>query len=645
MDGVEGIVSKAYQVLLYFVKYVLFIPLWTLNGALSLMNYDEKGRIRAALQGVSVVLLIFGSFWFTFGETYDDIIPVGSDFGLNAVLARSLILIGSVLLVILFVSLALVFACGKKGNTLVEGLDFKEKYQDYLAGFVHSTTTLIIIASALLWQQHVEDGSWEGVVVTQLILIIVGAYTLKLNTELAHGLHSEKNEEIALGAKRSLLEEYKQKHARGPVVFMGIGLLLYALVNGPTDETWYDLLWNNIAFVLLLAYILVVSLERVAVGKDEEWVLGKAGKDATGIVMTGGVMQVLIFYTGMYVGSSLTQESVFFAIGIAVLDTMRAGYGASYLKNVIEDREAPAIVYRLFNVVWGIIAFALISMNGSELFTEETIEHFDNSTNVTTVTITKTPIEGGTGSTTTDLLFGISLAFALLKITSGLYLGKDLLKNGTENFFRQISSTGLLLTSIVLWSWPIANENNGWPIFFFVTSLIGRLLDSYIDTLLRGKEFGDWVYTLTKDEEGVDKPSYDNPRSWIVLTGLLASLFFLASVHIDAKVGDLKPGDVRFDAMGVAIALVVVHLAVVVLALGLSGVRPDLDEKNPWKWFGLSRLNSVRFVVSTIVLLSITVAAGTMDFKSEFRSNSNQFRIAGALLSYLAVDTVGRELL
>jgi hypothetical protein len=154
--------------------------------------------------------------------------------------------------------------------------------------------------------------------------------------------------------------------------------------------------------------------------------------------------------------------------------------------------------------------------------------------------------------------------------------------------------------------------------------------------------------------EAIDKPTTDNPRVWIVFTALVSSLWFASTVFQDerdfirldnftnATTNQTVDGPVNKElssGMFTAVTFIAVHVAVV-----LFGMLSDAVEN--FKIAALSRSNFIRTAVSTVVISSLSVAAGalTIGDTSLLDSDSSEARLVMALVSYVVADTVGKEL-
>lgn len=660
LDGVQDGIAKLYSGIVYAVAMILMFVSRPIDMLLQSIASVQSG---AEVGGVKLVDLswvfkltfaIFG-FLFVFSTDSTDTV-IAQPFGLHVLLARATIFFSSLMAAFIGVSDILV-----KVSTRMPGLDiglptFEGVFSEYTAAFIHGATSLTIIASAFLWEEDLslakqlanatvtDPARRNDTSIAYLTLILIAAYVLKLWQELRHGAQQQTISDGQIGEVRDLTNYYSFKHARGPAITISVALLMYMLSNLPETTHWYDDLWGTPAYVLLVAYIFAVAMERVAVKNNQEWVYG----GSHGIVIIGGITQALLFFTGTLVGNHMTQDSIVFALGVVVLDAMRVGYGQAKPESAERalGADKTAILYRLFQGLFGILAFTLITVTPHEQV---------DVINATTGVLIRTDV---TQAVAAPVLYGIGLASALVKVMSLLFLTKTLFKNGTENYYRELASTGLLFCSAYLWEHPLdATLRPGWAYLFFVLAILARFADSFTHHVLaRGvdlKSYVTWYLDDTMAPAAVDMPTSDNPRVWLTLAALVSALWFSSTVmnddwsnirldnHTNAlnQTVDAPANKEQSSGMITAVFFISLHVAVVVLGL-LSEAMPVLEVG------ALSRSKFIRTAVSTVVISSLSVSAGalTIGESALLSSDSSEARMVLAIVSYVVADTVGREL-
>lgn len=512
---------------------------------------------------------------------------------------------------------------------LFAGATFSKVYDEYLATFKHGIHSMLVVSLSMLWALDPDrniiwvgsEATDEASTMTVVIVLFVAVLVAKFMSEVKHG---EDAREIAIkkeviGESVALKSGYKFKHARGAALTVSTGLLVYMLVNGDTTAGVWSFLQSHLISLSLAIYILVVSLERIA--GQSEWVTGGAG----GLVVTGIVSTLNLYAAGVALAEGKSQSDVVVVLGVIFLDAMRVGYGQTVPEKAIVS-DTRKVFIRLLQALAGIVCFVFIT----KTFTDEQ-------------------------AATSTLLEGVAISSALLKIVGISYIGKDLFKTSTEHHYRELASTGLLLSSAYLWSHPLVGDSGeAVAISFFVIAILCRFLDSAMDFMMTGKSLIKYFSWDKEDDDiGIDSPTTDNPRTWLTLLGLLVSLVFSAMVmnekidHIridgSATVGNStlgRPLDKEMsNSMIVAVAFTAVHVLVVLVGIASDAFKPAAIG-------ALSRSKFIRFVVTTTVLSSLAVAAGAIGFSgADVSSDSVQMKIVSALVAYIFADVVGRELL
>lgn len=560
-----------------------------------------------------------------------------SAFGVTELTARSIVFLSGISLTLVTISAGVSYMFATDSDSAVAnlfaGATFSKVYDDYLATFKHGIHSMLVVSLSMLWKLDsagerniIWAGSTEtdqDSTITFVVILFVAVLVAKFMAEVKHGEDARtiSMKKEVIGESVALRSGYQFKHARGAALTVSTGLLLYMLVNGTMDDGLWSFLKSHLISLSLAIYILVISLERIA--GQSEWVTGGAG----GLVVTGIVSTLNLYAAGLALAEEKTQHAVVVVLGVIFLDAMRVGYGQPVPeKAVVSDYRK--VFIRLLQALAGIVCFVFIT----KTFTDEQ-------------------------SPTTALLEGVALASALLKVVGISYIGKDLFKTSTEHHYRELASTGLLLSSAYLWSHPL-DENTGSAvaISFFVIGILCRFLDSVLDFMMTGKSLLKYFSWDKEDEDtAIDSPTSDNPRTWLTLLGLLVSLVFAAMVmnenfdHIRVHGGNVtvggevkeRPLDKEMsDSMIVAVTFISIHVAVV-----LIGIVSDVFK--PAGIGALSRSKFIRFAVTTTVLSSLAVAAGTIGFTGSgvLSSDSVQMEIVSALLAYMFADVVGRELL
>jgi len=645
LDGL----SSALAMLFGFLN-MIFTPVERLFQMV--LDFADRGM---AVQWVVDLSLALGALVFVFLTKTDDIGSLGTgngtsgQFGLAELTARSVVFVASLGLLLVTTSgiLGKVFDLSALKDAVGEvKVTFSSEYDAYLATFKHGLHSLMLVATSLLlavrgdrvtlWSTTnttlVTPTKDDSGVDTFLWVVFIVLLVSKFFSEGRHGEDARemKTKQEVIGTTVELDSDHRFKHARGSALTVATGLLVFLVVNSPatvesvtdgvTDvvaQGFFDILASKPIALSLAIYILVVALERIA-GRAE-WVYGGAG----GLVVTGAVSTLNLIFAGWALAGDQDQpyEEIVVALGVIFLDAMRVGYG-QVVPEVGIVSDSRKVFLRLSQAVIGLLLFRYITLT----------------------------MDGVGVTAVKSLLYGVAAASALIKIVGISYIGKDLYKTSTEHHYRELASTGLLLASMYLWKQNESTES----MIYFVLAILSRFLDSIMDFLMTGKPALSYL-TWDKDGEGVDSPTSDNPRTWLTLLGLLASLVF-ASLVMHDQFEDIKLGANVTDASGaeasrpldkelsdsmiVAVTFIAVHIAVVIV--GLVSEIPGAEAAAVG---ALSRSKFVRFAVTTTVLCSLAVAMGTFGWRERTSSDGAFGHLVSALVSYLFADVVGRELL
>lgn len=599
----------------------------------------DRGMVFQWLVDMSLAL---GAIVFVYMTKTDEVGDDGSDeFYLSEFSARSAIFMSSVGLLLTTTSAMLgkIFDMSAVKDAVGEiKLTFSSAYDAYLATFKHGLHSLLLVAVSFMWglsdervtlwsttnatEAPLSEGlpvSDSGVQIYLTVLFIV----LLVSKFFSEGRHGEdaremvsRKADVTLGESVELRQDHQFKHARGSALTVATGLLVYLVVNSAGSQGFFDFLGSHLIALSLSIYILVVALERM-VGQ-REWVYGGAG----GLVVTGSVSTLNLIFAGLALAEKKDTTDLVVVLGVIFLDAMRVGYGqATPETGVVSDFRK--VLLRLSQAVIGILMFRYV--------------------------------QSAVGAPV--VLVGVATASALIKIVGVSYIGKDLYKTSTEHHYRELASTGLLISSAYLWS--ASDSDTTESIVYFVLAIVSRFLDSIMDFLMTGKDALSYI-TWDKGGEGVDSPTSDNPRTWLTLLGLMASLVF-ASLVMGDQIENIKLGanvtdnDVvtdksrplqkeLSDSMIVAVTFIAVHLAVVII--GLVSEIPGAEGASLG---ALSRSKFVRFAVTTTVLCSLVVAMGALSgaLPEDEETNSDGVfgHLVSALVAYLFTDVVGRALL
>ena len=539
---------------------------------------------------------------------------------------------------------------------------------------------------AALWFIYVElpeDSESEIDKQNEGFLFLVPAIIFMFSKYVLDVLHSTQINAAELAARpkdsKDLSEGFYES-ARGPAVTASTALLIYTVsVSGwDTSSAWEDIGSESFLVLILAIYLGASILEKMADDLKPDGAFRKVAesiKGFFGLNLTQICMYFLLISGAFFVGAQRSQESVFILIGILYLDAMQTG---SLQRGEITKITANAFygtLYRLLQVAVGLVSFIIIRQDGSEVsdVLSLKIDDLKNATKLEEEAILTT-VKGFS-----DVVFGIGLAAAFVKILTVLYVTKDLIYPSAEQTFRRFSTTGLLFASSYLWLGGSdllaeASELDFTDVtFVFVSVIIIRVLDSYLNFWFEEKESWDgnttqwakfmawavWWDTSDSprpfDKKGIHRPGADNVRTWLTFGSLVASLAFISRYGVESQ--PLRGNIVKADASAsteqgywsAAMALIVVHVVVVLSAIVSDLFKPDDIGGKIFNYLSLSRSALVRLVVSTIVICSLIILAkntvlvddsGTITMPDGPGNN-----LLGAIVTYLFADAMGAELL
>lgn len=596
--------------------------------------------------GVVNVILSGLLLWYLYSEDFSDSLDYGAtnDFAIYVMTGRSVLFILSIVLGLMGVSVIIASAFQTKVRSalgLDDDVDFSVLFLKYASNFVHTSLSLLMLTVGFLYTE--EEDRQEGAEGKFLILWIAGGLAVWYKFALD-----------IIGTRNTSAGD--QKHAKTPAIVVAISTLLYVIATGNNPDIIERIFNKGAAVVLLLAYIVVALLDKSQslLQKESnfdfdkkvsgEWTNFFGFFDLPTSVMAL-VSYPLVIYSGIYVGIEKTKESVVLALAVIVIDSMRIGrmenvtmidsFTAEGQKPVKVWTDTSAALYRIVNGIVGIFAFSMIV--------------------VVTASDEAVSVE--------PLLYSVALVSALIKIMSVFFGNKDMRMPSAEHNFRSLSSVGLLVVSAYLWAggtWFTEDIDKGWSITFFILALFVRFLDAVSTSafvfLKQPASLTSWIMPFawgsynddTAARDSVHKPTYDNPRVWLVLLSLCASLAFQLDITQSEWSKDVAGGTsttIKFADSGdeltshawAAFGLTITHIVVVICSM-----VPVLSRA------ALSRMPAVRFIVSTAVLSCIVVVAGQLRFGSTealHTPDSPEQKVISALISYIVADALGDGLL
>lgn len=610
---------------------------------------NEGNSSKAFPAILSIVITVF-ALMYLYPIDYDDIQFDGQEyFAVSALGARNAIFVSSIVISTSVIASVAVGMLAKK--------DIYASAQElYNSNYLHTTLSVFIVSGWFLWlnlsdsgdagateQDKAQPGIW-------LLIATITAHVLKLFLDMKFGKKVEDYDAVFGAAKKSnpALENKRFQTSRQMGSMISIMLTIYFLVAFAAEIDFSNMDWEStgssmLLLVFLFAYTLVISVEAKAISEGEEqkeevmkgWI-------ASGVTISQVLIYVIFFFVGGFIATHTQKEGIFVALMVLYLEGLQVGMGQ--LGSKVESG-AVTFAYRFVQFFLGILAIVAItpttSASSAKIATKDTANAIGHLEALSTV------------------LWGVGLASGVIKVFQASFMD-DLRSPSPAQTFRKFSSTGLLIASSALWVGGAgftapSTLNTTFSTILFVLALLNRLLDSFVDSsmddgglsgglmeLAKDYVLGGWLKESESEEAtGLESPTIDNVRSWMVLASLGSSLGLLL------QWSDSNSGFGGYATS--ALVLIIVHLVVVAVAL-LDGVVPESSGLKPvTKILSASRSSAVRFVVSTIVICSLIIAAsdsGNLVSAGHLKTGDHvENWIIGSLVAYLFADAVGAEFL
>ena len=670
----ERSITAWFKKLMYGIFKLLMIPFQTIAFIGDLL-IDVAESLNFATQVLYLVLSVWGLVYVSNLDLSVMISQNEQHVGLFILMSQSFIFLFSVFGLIMFTTLMLVKIFENKALTEVavrsvfkEDADtFGDKYSQFIAPLQHHMLTVIIFSSIFIYVNEDLKTKLSGITGDQWLIpfiIIIGVLRSILEFRHSRDARNKKTKAASLGSSIYELEsEYDNKPMRGPALLLSGILLFYNVWYGDGFDNGYSFMFN----VALIVYIVFVAYEKwmVAGENDElnkyaptyddrfengfEWGYGKAWA-SIGLAST-----VMVILSAMNVAERINkgttvEGALVAALGAIVLDVSRLGYGSksdnSEVNTDVGQNKILALVFRAVHALVGVVG--LLSV-----YAKETID------------------DAKLGVVEPLRLFVV--VASLVKVVGFFYSFRlppkfgivPQLKENVENTLRQGSTIVLLMSSILLENITAEDNATGWGTAILSTAIVARLVDCIQDSIL---DFGLDNYSdyllgnWGKQGENVLSPSVDNPRSWLVLGGLVTALVLIIQVtDLENKATD--PGDSNklldgsendFNGWLIcSLVLVLVHALLVFVSI-ISSVYPSSDTL---KSISLSRLPLIRTTVTTTVLIGLTVCAGQINLgydevpstspspSTDFTPNQSQLNLLAAIVVYIFTDLVGHVFL
>lgn len=580
-------------------------------------------------------------------------------YGLTVLGARNILFTCSIILGVTALGSGLVYLVAKDsyGARL-----YSSAIEAYQHNFLHTTTSVLVLALWFVWSDLPKDSAGTDIIDKTEFgwlpgLSVALALVIKILIEIKHSSYIE--DEGPLKPDGSLREGFfRTTRLMGLMVLTGV--LLYMSVN--FTPNWGNPDWkagSSIAVaVIIMIYIGLQALESTS---EED---ARKGLFGTGLMLSQLTLSVSYFFLGWFLSQNKNSGALFVCLMFLYVDGLQIGMiqkGKAWLS----DKSITGL-YRLVQIFLGLVGFIVLVEKTDGKLTTSDIHEMDIHNIGGTMNATAIANKEGYVEALSTVMYSVALAASVVKFAGGAFgLLGPVRSPSPEQVFRKFSSTALLISSTILWvggadflaSLPEEYKlNPSVALMLFIVALINRIIDSYVDSTMdddpdlqkslvtRLMDFGSWYGDNRNDgEDGLNKASVDNVRTWMVLGALSLSLGLTARygsknwANIDGKENLVERNYYT------ALVLICVHIAVVVAAIATS-VVPKIDR------LALSKSSLIRLIVSTSVLCSLVVlvgqTAGILDTGKHIEApDSAENNIVGALVAYLFADALGAEFL
>lgn len=589
------------------------------------------------LSSVMSILVLMFLYTTGNGKTYSGI----NSFALNAVGARNALFVSSI---VMGVS-ALGAVVAKVAGSFTAGF-YRSALTVFTENYLHTTVSVIVVAGFFLVADiaSTHDDYW------MLVVSVICGLVLKALMEVRHSDYML-NGIADLGLpKPSDADQFKVQTKGG--LLASTALALYTTIAFASTTNWgnYDTAAGSVTAVLLFLALFIVAL----------FVQPKDGIFGSGLNISQVILGVNLAFAGWLLAKNQDSKSLVVVLGVLYLDGLQIG---KLQKG--EKVSSGRLIGGLFLAVQFFLGLmGLVGLNVNEKLTVKYVHDLNATAGDHALEANKGNLEA-----LTTILYGVAIASSLVKILSPwVGVGGDFLEirsPSPRQVFRKFSSTGLLLASSVLWLGGadfVLGENavisTSFATALFVFALLNRFLESFIDSTVDDSKFAqglgkaamDYV-SWTKadsdsDENVLDKTSFDNVRTWMVIGALSTSFGLLVRYGEQTKAivwdGDASTQQGYFQA---AYWLVLGHLV-----LACVCVLGDIGRVSMLKSIALSRSSAARFIVSTTAICALvitTAETGTLiDTTTSITTpDSAENNIIGALVAYVLADALGAEFL
>lgn len=597
------------------------------------------------------------ALWWAFMVEVSEVQQGENYFPIKASLVQALIGIFGLMLIVLVALGVVVNSASKSSNFQFDKPNFAEQFTTYVLMFQKHISTLIAIGGLFacgFGKDFYSDEQGIAFVLTTLAFV--------------SRLIIDKNMRIMAP---TLLDESDGTRMTwaGPFMLFNIGIFVYNEVNdngfnAPDDDDEH--VWKvSIQVALIVSFLGALYTWYYGPGKaDKKKNIELNGGEAA---VKGALLFLLVASTAV-VGTSPTEVAIISFMGVFVLDLLHVNYSEAG-NNKLKGKQCVAFTSRLLHVIVGIATLVLIylGMGETEDWASEINRPDDSSYDGDlTGSLNRTAEENYNIElpAAAKIMRDVAYVSGISKIILLFYMVNFSYKKGvsanplgrftSENTLRQISTIGLLVSSSFVWAYPIVKVQEDalaedatkkrdeellrLGVGLFVLAVLARVVDAvtdyYIHSYTGDKQksaynvqdtFWDYFAWMNKPEDRVgesslEKASWDNPRSWLVIAGIATSLALLSEIaDFDTFDDNSDDWDHKETTKFLSFLFLMVHLVVAawqIFALALINQKSSDTEgnKNCYTLLSLSRSPFIRLIVTTFTITVLTMLLSEMKF-------------------------------
>ena len=597
------------------------------------------------------------ALWWAFMVEVSEVQQGENYFPIKASLVQALIGIFGLMLIVLVALGVVVNSASKSSNFQFDKPNFAEQFTTYVLMFQKHISTLIAIGGLFacgFGKDFYSDEQGIAFVLTTLAFV--------------SRLIIDKNMRIMAP---TLLDESDGTRMTwaGPFMLFNIGIFVYNEVNdngfnAPDDDDEH--VWKvSIQVALIVSFLGALYTWYYGPGKaDKKKNIELNGGEAA---VKGALLFLLVASTAV-VGTSPTEVAIISFMGVFVLDLLHVNYSEAG-NNKLKGKQCVAFTSRLLHVIVGIATLVLIylGMGETEDWASEINRPDDSSYDGDlTGSLNRTAEENYNIElpAAAKIMRDVAYVSGISKIILLFYMVNFSYKKGvsanplgrftSENTLRQISTIGLLVSSSFVWAYPIVKVQEDalaedatkkrdeellrLGVGLFVLAVLARVVDAvtdyYIHSYTGDKQesaygvqgtFWDYFAWMNKPEDragesSLEKASWDNPRSWLVIAGIATSLALLSEIaEFDTFDDNSDDWDHKETTKFLSFLFLMVHLVVAawqIFALALINQKSSDTEgnKNYYTLLSLSRSPFIRLIVTTFTITVLTMLLSEMKF-------------------------------